>query len=179
VTDVEVQTEAVGASTPQPLSRPAAYASVRTACAAALGGGILIALAAAVHVWFAPFVVGVAIGATTGMWRVRARTAVIPAVVAAVGGWAVVLLWRAVAGQPVVATAQVVAALSGLSSIARTATPTGATNAGLAPTGWLVIAVCLLVAAGQGLLGVWWARSLTGLPVARQHREKIVSARGR
>jgi hypothetical protein len=176
VTDVEVQTETVAASTPQPPSREPAYLSVPTASAGVLAGAILIAVAAAAHVWFAPFVVGAAIGALTGMRRVRARVAVLAAGVAAVGGWAVPLLWRAIAGQPVVATAQVVAALSGLSSISRTATPTGATSAGESPTGWLVIAVCLLLAAGQGLLGVWWARSVTGLLVARHRREKVAAA---
>jgi hypothetical protein len=173
VTDVEVQRETVAVSTAQRPSPRAAEPPLWIVCVGVLGGGILIAVAAAAHAWFAPFVVGVVIGAVTGMRRVRVRAAVLTAVVAAVGGWAAPLLWRAIAGQPVVATAQVVAALSGLSSISRTATPTGATSAGQPPTGWLIIAVCLLVAAGQGLLGVWWARSLTGLLVARRHRAKV------
>jgi hypothetical protein len=159
VTDVEVQPATVLASTPPQPIRQAAPPWVRTAYAGALGGGILIAAAAALHVWFAPFVVGVAIGALAGMSRVRARAAVLPTVVAAVGGWMIPLLWRAIEGQPVVATARVVAAL-----------------AGLPPTGWLVIGVCLIIAAVQGLLGVWWARSLTGLLVARQHRAQTRAA---
>ena len=184
MTDVDVQTEQteqVVASTPRPPSRRAVHRLARTALAGTLGGGILIALAAAAHVWFAPFVVGAAIGAVAGMRRVRARSAVLSAVVAAVGGWAAPLLWRTIAGEPVIGTARVVAALAGLPTTWSqwpTPPPSLASNspATIASTGWLVIDVCLLVAAGQGLLGLWWARSLTGVLVARQHREKTWAA---
>ena len=159
MTDVEVQPATVLASTPRSRSAKPLPRGCARPMPARSRGGILIAAAAAIHVWFAPFVVGVAIGALAGMWRVRARAAVLPTVVAAVGGWTIPLLWRAIEGQPVVATARVVAAL-----------------AGLPPTGWLVIGVCLIVAAVQGLLGVWWARSLTGLLVARQHRAQTRAA---
>jgi hypothetical protein len=114
-----------------------------TTFAAAGIGVVIVALAAAAQLWYGPFVVGAALGF---LRPVRARGATLCAVAASLLGWTAPLVWRALRGEPVVATARVAAAL-----------------AGLPPAGWLVIAAALLVALAQGLLGVWLGRSLCSL----------------
>lgn len=120
--------------------------SLRMAWACAISGVAFVALSTLGHLWFAPFVAGVILGGVTRWRQARARAAVGLVVAAALVGWAVPLLWQAVAGRPVVGTAGVVAALAGLPA-----------------SGWLIIAVTLLVGGGQGLIGVWTGRALVGL----------------
>ncbi|MEU8756949.1 hypothetical protein AB0C88_41365 [Streptomyces chartreusis] len=122
----------------------------RTVWATVFGAAVTVALAAAVQGWFAPFVVGLVFGTLTARWRVRARAGVLYATVAALGGWATPLAWRALFGEPVVATGRTVAAL-----------------AGLPPSGWVVIGATLLIALIQALLGVWVGRTVSSLFTAR------------
>jgi hypothetical protein len=75
-------------------------------------GALVTALAAAVDWWFMPFVVGIATGVITR--RRPAGRGLAVACAAGVAGWGLPLLWAAVHGAPIVATAHVVAALAGL-----------------------------------------------------------------
>jgi hypothetical protein len=68
---------------------------------------------------------------------------VLPAVAGAVLGWAIPLWALALDGQPVGATAKVVAGL-----------------AGLPPYAWVTVTVVLLLAALQVLAGAWLARGV-------------------
>ncbi|MEY9929759.1 hypothetical protein ABH926_004399 [Catenulispora sp. GP43] len=150
-------TEPVAQLAAQPGARPAAQpaaesggqssvqlpARVRWATTGA--AALLVALGTAAQWWFVPFFTGIAFGALGSFRGVRPRTGVWCAAAAGSLGWTVPLVWRAIAGQPVVATARVASAL-----------------AGLPPTGWVVIILTLLVAALQGILGAWLARSVSG-----------------
>ena len=112
-----------------------------------LGGTALIVAGAAAGWWFVPFAVGLlaAITTTIGGWRLRV---LLPAVAAmALVGWGIPLWWPALHGQPSGATARVIAALAGLPAHA---------VAG--------IAVTLLVAVLQVLVGAWLGRALNPLP---------------
>ncbi|MFC7549659.1 hypothetical protein [Plantactinospora sp. GCM10030261] len=100
-------------------------------------------LTAVTDLWFLPFVAGLVLGPLA---RGRAQAVVPVTAMAAVGGWALVLLWRAWSGEPIGGAAQVTAAL-----------------AGLPPSALLIIVVTLLSALLQGLCGVWLGRSLTSL----------------
>lgn len=122
--------------------------------AAAGLGLVLVALAADVRVWWAPFIVGAALG----MLPVRARVGGLSAVASSLFGWTALLGWRALSGEPVIATARVAAAL-----------------AGLPPDGWIIVVATLLVAAIQGLLGLWLVRSLRPL-FGRSHRNRVDGA---
>jgi hypothetical protein len=98
------------------------------------------ALGAWLGAWWVPFLVGLAAGA---LGRARARGAVLPAVAGAVLGWAIPLWALALDGQPVGATAKVIAGL-----------------AGLPPYPWVTVTVVLLLAALQVLAGAWLARGV-------------------
>ncbi len=108
-----------------------------------LAGSALVAIGSLWDLWYLPFLAAFAIGVRTGAQGVRARAAACWAVVPAVAGWTVPLLWRAAEGEPVAATAAAVAAL-----------------AGLPPAAALLIAVTLLVPLLQALTGVWLGRSV-------------------
>jgi ABC-type uncharacterized transport system permease subunit len=114
---------------------------------ACLGGVVVIAGGSAFGWWFVPFVAGVAAGiaARYGRWRLRVALVAVPLVAAA--GWAIPLSVSAWRGSAVGATARVVAALAGLPPHAVTA-----------------IAVTLLVAVIQALLGLWLGRTLSPRP---------------
>jgi hypothetical protein len=110
------------------------------------------ALGAWLGAWWVPFLVGLAAGALgrTGTLgrpgapgRARARGVVLPAVAGAIIGWAVPLWALALDGQPVGATAKVIAGL-----------------AGLPPYAWVTVTVVLLLAALQVLAGAWLARGV-------------------
>ena len=110
-----------------------------------LAGALVIAGTAELGLWFVPFLAGLAVGlllAPRG-WRLRHT---LPAVlVMALLGWGVPLYWPAVVqGQPVGATARVIAALAGLPAYAFTG-----------------VLVTLLVAVLQAVVGLWLARALT------------------
>ena len=107
-----------------------------------LAGTLIIAGAAELGLWFAPFVAGLAVGllARRG-WRSRHT---LPAVLAmALLGWGVPLYWPAVVqGQPAGATARVIAAL-----------------AGVPPHAVFGVVFTLLVAMLQAVIGLWLDRT--------------------
>lgn len=110
----------------------------------------LIAVGALAGWWFLPFLAGLAAGlaAGPGQWRLRVSLPV-AACVAAVG-WGAALWWQVMHGLSYGAVAVVIAAL-----------------AGLPPHAWAAIAVTLLVAVIQAIVGLWLGRALT--PRSREH----------
>ncbi|HEX4287753.1 MAG TPA: hypothetical protein VH021_02490 [Trebonia sp.] len=116
-------------------SRPLALRLAVLAVAAAA-----TALGAWLGAWWVPFLVGLAAGA---LGRAGARGAVLPAVAGAVLGWAIPLWALALDGQPVGATAKIIAGL-----------------AALPPHAWVTVTVVLLLAALQVLAGAWLARGV-------------------
>lgn len=106
-------------------------------------GAVVIALGAALDLWFAPFVVGLLAGLAVRVtgWRMRAMLADVSAM--AVVGWGIPLTLTALHGQPVGAVARVIAALAGLP--------------GYAAVG---VALSLLIALVQALAGFWLGRAL-------------------
>ncbi|MFD5467363.1 hypothetical protein ACFWIQ_31735 [Kitasatospora sp. NPDC127059] len=150
----EIDTRAGSAMPTGTRERPAGRAGApraRAVLAASGGGVLLVALGTAAHLWFVPFVVGGVVGTWGSLRSARAGTGVLCAGVAAALGWALPLALRSIDAEPVLATARVAAAL-----------------AGLPPTGWLILAVTLLVALLQGVLGAWSGRALHGLVSARR-----------
>ena len=115
--------------------------------AAGLVGAGLIGLAALAGLWFAPLVIGFigGIAARWGRWRLRVMAPAV--VVISAAGWSAVLLDQAVAGEPVGATARVIAAIGGLPALAAAG-----------------VAVTLGVAVLLGLAGLWLGRALTPWP---------------
>jgi hypothetical protein len=120
------------------------------------------ALGAWLGVWWVPFLVGLAAGAlgrvrTRNPARTRApRGGVLPAVAGAILGWAIPIWALALDGQPVGATARVIAGL-----------------AGLPPYAGVTVTVVLLLAALQVLVGAWLARSVIhARPAAREAQER-------
>ena len=116
------------------------------------------ALGAWLGAWWVPFLVGLAagtLGRTGTLGRAGARGVVLPAVAGAILGWAVPLWALALDGQPVGATAKVIAGL-----------------AGLPPYAWVTVTVVLLLAALQVLAGAWLARGVIprGKPEPRTGR---------
>lgn len=128
-------------------SRPSETLAVKLAVTGA--GTLLVALATVARLWFAPFLVGLAIGALGVRRGRRARSCALCATLAGLAGWAAPLVVRSLEGQPVLATARVAAAF-----------------AGLPPTGWIIVVAGLLVAVVQALLGTWLARSAGALGTA-------------
>jgi hypothetical protein len=108
---------------------------------------VLVAAAAAcaagawLGAWWAPFLVGVAVAAAP-------RGGVLPAALGAVAGWVIPLWVLALRGQPVGATARVIAAL-----------------AGLPPYAGVTVAATAALALLQVLAGAWLGR--TALPGRR------------
>lgn len=136
MTDLDVQpAPAITAVPPPPPGSP----TVVTVGAALLGAAVI----ALTPLWFTPFAIGAALGAGTAWRGYRARSAVLSTMLAALIGSALPLVWRSLTGEPVLATAGVIAAL-----------------AGLPRQGSIIIMVLLAVAAGQSMLGVWLARAL-------------------
>lgn len=109
--------------------------------AGGLAAVILIAIGTAMNLWFLPFIAGLAAGFAARHSRLRILLPVTATVGAA--GWAVPLAWQAAHGQPIMATAQAVAALAGLPA-----------------SGALVVGVTLVVAAIQAITGLWLARAI-------------------
>lgn len=98
---------------------------------------VVVGAGALLGAWFLPLFAGAAAG-------LAARRRMLPVVVAvSAAGWAVPLAWLAARGQPIAGTARTIAALAGL--------PDSAV---------LVIAVTVLVAVVQALLGLWLVRAL-------------------
>jgi hypothetical protein len=137
------------APAPSAPRRPAGPLMLRLAVLVAAAAAT--ALGAWLGAWWVPFLVGLAAGA---LGRARARNrarpgtrrprrVVLPAVAGAIVGWAVPLWALALDGQPVGATARVIAGL-----------------AGLPPYAGVTVAVVLLLAALQVLVGAWLARGV-------------------
>ena len=118
---------------------------LRTATAA---GAALIALSTAIHLWPMPFLVALALAILA--IRRRARIAVLCATTAAAVGWSLPLIWRGIAGEPVLGTARVTAGLAGLPAI-----------------GWLAIVLTILLAVLQALAAVWVTRTVSVLRAGR------------
>jgi len=115
--------------------------------------GAASGLGAWLGAWWVPFLVGAAVGA---LGRAGARRGLVLAGVAgAVVGWTVPLWALALDGQPVGATSRAVAAL-----------------AGLPPYAGVTIAVVLLLAALQVLVGAWLARAV--LPKKKTGEQEAV-----
>ncbi|MBV6699791.1 hypothetical protein KV557_22265 [Kitasatospora aureofaciens] len=110
-------------------------------------GALLVALGSATGLWYAPFAAGVLTGAATGLRRMRLPGTLGSAVLIGAAGWAIPLAWRALAGQPVGATAETIAALAGLPSSAA-----------------LAVAATLLVAVLQTLAGCAVGRAFLPRP---------------
>jgi hypothetical protein len=114
---------------------------------AAVAGTALIAGGALIGLWFTPFAVGLLAGLANriGGWRARVMMVAVSAM--AIAGWGVPLWWPTLHGQPVGATARVIAALGHLPAYA-----------------FVGVAVTLLVAVLQALAGLWLGRALTPRP---------------
>jgi hypothetical protein len=123
------------------------------------------ALGAWLGAWWVPFLVGLAAGAL-GRTRARApararawtwapRGGVLPAVAGAILGSAIPIWALALDGQPVGATARVIAGL-----------------AGLPPYAGVTVTVVLLLAALQVLAGAWLARAVIPARPAVQEQEQ-------
>lgn len=137
-----------GPRAPLPLrvsfARPSHYGPLSLWLLLALAGTAAAWGGAVAGLWFAPFVVGVAAGVANrfGGWRARVTIPVV-ALMAAVG-WGIELAWMELHGLPAKATAHVIAALLGLP-----------------PHAAIGIAVTLLIAVVQALVGLWLGRALT------------------
>ena len=101
------------------------------------------ALGAWLGAWWVPFLVGVGAGLLRKAGTRLPRGMLWPAVIGAILGWALMLWIMALASLPVGATARVIAALGGLP-----------------PYAGVAVAVTLLLAALQVLVGAWLARAM-------------------
>jgi hypothetical protein len=108
-----------------------------------LAGAAAIAGSASAGLWFVPFIIGVLAGFAMFLGRWRLRVTLPAAAAMAVAGWGIPLGLAARRGQPEGATARVVAALLGLP-----------------PHAAVGVAVTLLVAAVQALVGAWLGMTL-------------------
>jgi hypothetical protein len=111
---------------------------------ALLAGAILIAAAAKAGWWFAPYVVGALAGVANWLGAWRARVAVPAIAVMAAVGWGAPLVWAELHGQHYGAMARLFSASLGL--------PASAVDG---------LAVTLLVAVAQAVVGYWLGRALT------------------
>ncbi len=128
-------------------ARPTHRGSVSAWALGFASGTALIAAGAAAGVWFIPFVIGLLAGIACrlGGWRLRVTLTAVTLM--AMIGWSIPLWWAALHGQPVGATARVIAALAGLPAQAAVG-----------------IAATLLVAVLQALVGAWLGRTLAPRP---------------
>jgi hypothetical protein len=116
--------------------------------AAVVAGAVVVAIAAELGLWFVPFVIGVLAGATTRRAGWRLRWALPFVIAVATLGWALPLLWQVARGQPIGATARVIAALGGLP-----------------PHAAVAVVVMLLLAVLQAVVGLWLGRVI--MPLSR------------
>jgi hypothetical protein len=110
---------------------------------ACLAGVVIVAAGAVLGWWFMPFLAGLAAGlaARYGRWRLPA--ALLATVTVTAVGWGAALWWLVLRGLPEGAVAREIAALAGLPAHAAAA-----------------VAVALLVAVIQGIVGLWLGRAL-------------------
>jgi hypothetical protein len=119
--------------------------------AASVAGAVVIAFTALAGLWFAPFAAGLVAGVVTRRSGGRVRLALPAVLVMAAAGWGAPLLWQAlVQGEPVGATARVIAALGGLP-----------------PYAVAGVVLTLLVACLQAAAGLWLGRAVTPAPPGR------------
>jgi hypothetical protein len=141
------------ASPPVPLrpsfTRPRHRGPTSAWLLAALAGTAVIGAGTAAGLWWLPFVVGLLAGLANRLGGWRARVLAITVTVMAIAGWAIPLGWPALHGEPVGATARVIAALAGLPALATTG-----------------VILTLAVAVVQALAGLWLGRALTPFPDA-------------
>lgn len=112
-----------------------------------LAGVLLIIAGALLGWWFMPFAAGVLAGLANRVGRWPTRVALPAVAIVAALGWAVPMVWSVLHGQPYVAVARVIAALLGLP-----ANPA------------VGIALTLIVAVVQAVVGYWLGRALTPMP---------------
>ncbi|MER7585256.1 hypothetical protein [Kitasatospora sp. NPDC097691] len=145
------------ATAPTPASAGTTAPGPRRATAAIVtlvGGTAATALGTLAGLWFVPFLVGAAAGATSRFARTpRPSRGYLTAPLAAVLGWAIPLGVQALGGAPVGEVARTTAAL-----------------AGLPPLATAIVAVALLIAAVQALLGAWVGRTLAPRGRTAAHR---------
>lgn len=110
------------------------------ASAAAL---VATAAAALAGWWYLPLAVGLAGGLAAGWGRWRLRASIPAIIVITAGGWGAALVWLTAQGLPERPVAREIAALAGLPAHASVA-----------------VAAALVVAALQGLAGLWLGRAL-------------------
>ena len=153
---------ASGSLTARPtVRRPALLAVLAVAVVAVavfVVAGVAAGLGAWLGAWWVPFLIGLgagALGRARGGVLWRPRGGVLPAVAGAVLGWAVPIWVLALDGQPVGATARVIAGL-----------------AGLPPYAGVTVTVVLLLAALQVLVGAWLARAVIPARPPVQEREQ-------
>lgn len=118
--------------------------------AVSVAGAAIVAAAAEAGLWFMPFAAGLAAGLAWPRVARGTRRALAAVLFMAVAGWGAPLVWHTAAGQPVVATARVIAAL-----------------AGLPPHAAFGVVFALLVAALQAAAGLWLGRAVTPRARAR------------
>ncbi len=138
-------------STPVPF-RPKFTRSYRRGPASAwllavIIGVAVIAGGAVLGWWFMPFVAGVACGLANWMAGWRTRIALPGVAAMALAGWGIPLWWQVLHGQAYGAVAREIAAIGGLP--------------GYAAVG---IAVTLLIAVVQAVVGYWFGRAVTPHP---------------
>ncbi len=102
---------------------------------AGIGGGAMIGL------WFLPLIAGFLTGIAVRFGDFRLRSAVLAVMFMSGAGWGATLIFYSVRGQPVGATARVIAAVAGLPAYAAVA-----------------IACTLAVSMLLGLTGLWLGR---------------------
>lgn len=125
-----------------------------------VGGTAATALGTLVGLWFVPFLVGAAAGATSRFARTpRPSRGYLTAPLAAALGWAIPLGVQALGGAPVGEVARTTAAL-----------------AGLPPLATAIVAVALLIAMVQALLGAWVGRTLAPRGRTAAHRPAPAAA---
>ena len=112
-----------------------------------LAGVLLIVAGAVAGWWFLPFAAGVLAGLANRVGRWQTRVALPAVAIVAAVGWAAPLAWSVLTGQPDIAVARVIAALLGLP-----ANPA------------VGIALTLIVAVVQAVVGYWLGRALTPMP---------------
>jgi hypothetical protein len=118
-----------------------AWVLLTVAGVAGIGGAALIGL------WFVPLIAGILTGICARFAEVRLRGAVLTVLFMCGAGWGGALIFYSVRGQPVGATARVIAAVAGLPAYAAVA-----------------IAGTLAVSMLLGLTGLWLGRALTPRP---------------
>lgn len=120
--------------------------TVAASAASCLAGIAVVWAGAAAGLWFLPFATAVLVAAAAGVAGLRAATTFAAACLIALGGWGFPLAWMSMSGEPVGATALVVASLAGLPAYPAT-----------------VIALTLMIAVLQALAGAWLGRQVAGL----------------